>query len=228
MSAARGFKAFGRDARMPGRVALSRANSTLKRLSPLPWVLLSALCCAGEPAGSQPPATASPAAPTSPDQGPPVQHLAPAAPPQLHELQPGLWEYTRSQMRSGESRPHTQTIRRCSDPQSEFKAKMAELGARGCTFRPMKQHGSRYEMIWSCKMEADQTISMRDVITVTGPHGYRDESDAVVPQGATHTSLSAMRVGDCTPQDRAAPAPGALPPSPHPPCREPLGCMRAP
>jgi len=201
---------------------VSRANSTLKRLSLLPWALVSALCCAGESVVPQPAATVAAPAAAAPEEGPPVQHLTPAAAPQLHELQPGLWEYTRSQMRSGESRPHTQTIRRCSDPQSEFKAKMAELGARGCSFRPMKQHGSRYEMIWNCKMEADQTISMRDVITVTGPHGYHDESDAVVPQGVTHTSLSALRVGDCTPEERAAPAspaqpPGASPPSPHSP-----------
>jgi hypothetical protein len=162
----------------------------------MPWALLPALACAGEP----------PVPVAAPDEGPPVQHLTPASKPQLQELESGLWEYTRSQLRTGESKPHMQTLRRCSDPHSEFKAKMAELVARGCTFRPMKQQGSRYEMIWSCTVEADQTISMRDVITVTGPHGYHDESDAVAPQGATHTSLSAVRVGDCTPPDRAAQA----------------------
>lgn len=204
---------------------MSRANRTLKRLSPIPCTLACALIFAGEP--PPPPAAALPvpaattaAVPGPADEGQPVQRLAPAPQPQLHDLEAGLWQYTRSQLRSGESRPHTLTIRRCSDPQSEFKAKMAELGARGCSFRPMKQHGSHYEMVWSCKMEADQTISLRDVITVTGAHGYHDESDAVVPQGATHTSLSAIRVGDCTPAERPAQAspsqlPGPLPPSPR-------------
>ncbi len=183
---------------------MSRAKLTVKRLRQLLWLSLPALVSAGEPS-------------TVPvDEGAPVQHLAPAPKPQLQELEPGLWEYTRSQLRTGESKPHTQTLRRCSDPHSEIKTKIAELGARGCTFRPIKQQGSRYEMIWSCKIEADQTVSMRDVITVTGPGGYHDESDAIVPQGATHTSLSAIRVGDCTPAERSAQAARARPSIPSP------------
>ncbi|MBS0579491.1 MAG: hypothetical protein JSR36_09525 [Proteobacteria bacterium] len=160
-----------------------------------------------------PPAPAQAPQPSGMHEEDVVRPAPTAAPPRLSDLRPGLWEYRRTQLKAGEAQPQAQSLRRCVDPNGEFKKKMAELAARGCTFHAPKQHAGRLEMAWSCHLEGEQVISVRDVITVQGPEGYHDESDAIAPQGATHSSLSAVRVGDCTPGAPATPVSAPAPPA---------------
>jgi hypothetical protein len=184
---------------------------------PLSRALAAWLLMAGMPVLADPPAqdaglrvSMEQATPLSAARDDGTEEHAPApAAAVLADLRPGLWEYHRTQLKAGENQPQAQTLRRCVDPSSEFKKKMADLAARGCTFHAPKQHGSRLEMAWSCRLEGDQVISVRDVITVQGPEGYHDESDAIAPQGATHSSLSAVRVGDCMPDIPSRQAPAA-------------------
>jgi hypothetical protein len=133
----------------------------------------------------------------------PTQIAAPAAQPALPRFQPGLWEYRRTQLTSSGSKPKTETIRRCTDPNAEFARKLAQLQQRGCRFAPLKQHGRSYEISWRCSGPDGAILAIRDIITVNSDTSYLDESEAVVSHEATHSSTAAIRQGDCPNAGRA-------------------------
>jgi hypothetical protein len=128
----------------------------------------------------------------------------------LPRLLPGLWEYRRTQVGSEGSKPQTSTIRKCSDPSAEFAMKRQQLKQRGCVFSPMRQTGRQFEAKWRCTAPDGAVLAMRDVITVISDSSYQNESDAFVSHEATHSSIVAIRQGDCP-----ATAPASRPAQPH-------------
>ena len=116
---------------------------------------------------------------------------------QLPRFRPGLWEYRRTQVSSAGGKPQSATIRKCSDPSTEFKRKLAALKQRGCIFTPLKQNGRHYEASWRCSAPDGSILAMRDNIMVNSDTSYLDESEAVVAHEATHSTIVAIRQGDC-------------------------------
>jgi hypothetical protein len=115
----------------------------------------------------------------------------------LPQFRPGLWEYRRTQINSTGGKPQTATVRKCADPSAEFERKLAELRQRGCVFKPLKQNGRQYEASWRCSAPDGGVLAMRDIITVTSDTSYQNESEAFVSHEATHSTIVAVRVGDC-------------------------------
>jgi hypothetical protein len=128
----------------------------------------------------------------------------------LPVFRPGMWEYHRTQISSAGGKPQTATVRKCSDPSTEFKRKLAQLKQRGCVFRPLKQNGRHYEASWRCSAPDGAVLAMRDVITVNSEASYLNESEAFVAHEATHSTIVATRLGDCPPTS-ALPNPSAPP-----------------
>jgi hypothetical protein len=144
---------------------------------------------------AEPPGPSSPAA---------VEYLKPSvitsrADPSLElpPFQPGLWEYRRTQVTSAGTKPQSRVMRRCSDPNAEFRRKLAELKQRGCMFTPLHQTGKHYQANWRCTAPDGSVLSMRDSVTVNSPTSYVNESEAFVAQQSTHSSIVAIRQGDC-------------------------------
>ena len=111
-------------------------------------------------------------------------------------MQPGLWEYQRTQVAGGGT-PKTNTFRKCSDPNAEFEQKLAELRKRGCVFTPFKQHGNRYEASWRCDLGDGRMLAMHDLITIIGPTSYKDDNQAVIAHDTAQSSILANRLGEC-------------------------------
>lgn len=132
----------------------------------------------------------------------------------LPQFRPGMWEYRRTRINSGGAKPQTATVRKCGDPTAEFKRKLAELQGRGCVFKPLRQDGPRYEASWSCSAPDGGVLAMRDIITVLSDTSYRNESEAFVSHEATHSTIVAIRLGDCGANGR--PDPGVRGPSNRP------------
>jgi hypothetical protein len=134
----------------------------------------------------------------------------------LPQFRPGLWEYRRTQINSTGGKPQTATIRKCADPSAEFAHKLAELRQRGCVFKPLKQNGQHYEATWRCSAPDGAVLAMRDIITVTSDTSYQNDSEAFVAHEATHSTIVAIRLGNCAApaSSVAAPAPSAAAPNP--------------
>jgi hypothetical protein len=148
---------------------------------------------------------------------------APSALPDLPRMQPGLWEYRRTQVAGGGT-PKTNTFRKCSDPNAEFEQKLAELRKRGCVFTPFKQHGNRYEASWRCDLGDGRMLAMHDSITIIGPTSYKDDNQAVIAHDTTESSTVAVRLRDC-PADPSASgsSPSSAPAPLHPQPSAPAG-----
>lgn len=171
----------------------------------LPGVLALLACLLVTPGqGAEPTANAAGAA------GP-----APADAAALPQLRPGLWEYRRTRINSGGGKPRTATVRKCSDPTAEFKRKLAELQGRGCVFKSLRQEGRRYEASWRCTAPDGAVLAMRDSITVLSDTSYQNESEAFLSHEATHSTIVAIRIGDCGTAGRRNPG-GVTAPSNRP------------
>ena len=132
----------------------------------------------------------------------------------MPQFRQGLWEYRRTRINSAGGKPQTATVRKCADPTAEFKRKLAELQGRGCVFKPLRRDGQRYEASWSCSAPDGGVLAMRDIITVLSDTSYRNESEAFVSHEATHSTIVAIRLGECSANGR--PAPGVTEPSNRP------------
>ena len=116
---------------------------------------------------------------------------------ELPQFKPGMWEYRRTQLTMGHSKPQTRTVRKCADPTSDIKSKLAELEQRGCRFRPPAHEGNQYRMSWLCPSDNDRTVTFHDVLTVRSAESYQDSSEAHQESQVVHTELIATRTGDC-------------------------------
>jgi hypothetical protein len=115
----------------------------------------------------------------------------------LPALKPGMWEYRRTQLSVGRDKPQTTTVRKCSDPTSEMKKKLADLEQRGCRFAPMSHSGNRYVLSWMCPTSNERTVTFHDVLTVTTAESYQDSSEAHQEQQVVHSEIVAVRIGEC-------------------------------
>jgi hypothetical protein len=170
----------------------------------LPGVLALLACLLATPGrGAEPTADAAGAA-----------RPGPADAAALPQLRPGLWEYRRTRINSGGGKPQTATVRKCSDPTAEFKRKLAELQGRGCVFETLRQDGRRFEASWRCTAPDGAVLAMRDSITVLSDTSYQNESEAFLSHEATHSTIVAIRLGDCSAgsrRDRGVTAPSNRP-----------------
>jgi hypothetical protein len=142
---------------------------------------------------------------------PQVEAGPPAASPsvELPAFQPGMWEYRRTQLAMGRNKPQTTTVKKCSDPTSDIRKKLADLEHRGCRFAPMSHSGNRYVMSWMCPTSNERSVTFHDVLTVTSAESYQDSSEAHQEQQVVHSEIIAIRIGNCSgPADpsRAEPA----------------------
>ena len=152
------------------------------------------------------PASASPSGPVAPAPGSshpsaPVRaapgDIAKAA--ELPTLRPGMWEFRRTVTNRGRGEPKVETARRCSDPVTEFRQKMTELGAKGCQFSPTRRTHDQYVSQWICQTPSG-IVRFQDVLISTSETAFQTVSEAHNGEQTTRTTTDAMRVGDCTAQ----------------------------
>jgi hypothetical protein len=176
-------------------------------------------CCAAAQAPRPEPAaqatttqSTTPAAPTTttPPTGPAPQ----VAPAELPNFQPGLWEYRRTVLGAQSEKPQVSTVRSCSDPTADIRAKVLALEQKRCQFVPLRKREDHYVSSWTCPTPNGVT-RFRDVLTVQGPTRYEDVSEAHSPNRVTQQKIEARRLGDC-PSPAAAPAHAPKPPPPQP------------
>ena len=124
--------------------------------------------------------------------------------PDLPVFQPGMWEYRRTLFSQGADKPQVSTVRKCSDPGSEMRQKMATLKAKSCRFEALRHTRDNYVSSWSCQTP-NGPMRFHDVLTVTGATKYTDVSEIQMSQRVTRSRLEAVRVGECPSQRRDLP-----------------------
>jgi hypothetical protein len=155
------------------------------------------------------PADATPEPPRSTHHPPAT--TAPAA-VDLPFFQPGLWEYRRTVVTDGSPSPQI-SMRKCADPSTEIRNKMAELGKRSCRFAPLKYRLRRYFSSWICPTPLGPT-RFRAVLIVRGTAGYTDLSEMRTSEHVTRQRIEAARIGECPasgPGRQFQPNPQAMP-----------------
>jgi len=116
--------------------------------------------------------------------------------PELPFFQPGLWEYRRTVVKDGIPSPQISMLRKCADPSTEIRSKMAELGKRSCRFGALKHRLHRYFSSWICPTPLGPT-RFRAVLIVRGPTGYTDVSEMRTSEHVARQRVEAARIGEC-------------------------------
>jgi hypothetical protein len=119
-----------------------------------------------------------------------------AAAVELPFFQPGLWEYHRTVMKDGISSPQVSMLRKCADPSTEIRNKMAELGKRSCRFAPLTHRLHRYISSWICPTPLGPT-RFHAVLIVRGTASYTDLSEMRTTEHVTRQRIEAARIGEC-------------------------------
>ena len=119
-----------------------------------------------------------------------------AAAADLPLFEPGLWEYRRTVMKDSMSSPQVSMLRKCADPTTEIRTKMADLGKRSCQFARPTHRPQRYFSSWICPTALGPT-RFRAVLIVRGPAGYTDLSEMRSMQHVTRQRIEAARIGEC-------------------------------
>ena len=130
-----------------------------------------------------------------------------AAAVELPFFEPGLWEYRRTVVKDGVPSPQITMLRKCADPSTEIRSKMAELGKRSCRFAPLTLRHQRYLSRWTCPTPLGPT-RFRAVLIVRSPAGYTDLSEMRTTEHVARQRIEAARIGECP-----ASGPGAYPQS---------------
>jgi len=147
---------------------------------------------------------------TEPPRG---THHKPAATataaPELPFFEPGLWEYRRTVVKDGIPSPQISKLRKCADPSTEIRSKMAELGKRSCQFAPLTHRHQRYFSRWICTTPLG-TTRFRAVLIVRSPGGYTDLSEMRINEHVARQRIEAARIGQC-PTSGLGPDPRATP-----------------
>jgi hypothetical protein len=120
---------------------------------------------------------------------------APAA-ADLPFFEPGLWEYRRTMVNDGTPSPQISMLRKCADPSTEIRSKMAELGKRSCRFGPVKHRLHRYFSSWICQTPLGPT-RFHAVLIVRGTVRYTDLSEMRTTEHVTRQRIEAARIGEC-------------------------------
>jgi len=103
-------------------------------------------------------------------------------------------------------------LRKCADPSTEIRKKMAELGKRSCRFAPLTHRLHRYTSSWVCPTPLGPT-RFRAVLIVRGTAGYTDLSEMRTTQHVTRQRIEAARIGECPasgPDRQSPPNPQAM------------------
>jgi Protein of unknown function (DUF3617) len=193
----------------------------------------SGLCSTEPPPSSGAPGTSSPTAtapsPTGAAPAPAATEASAAGAPragsaagagnaatELPTFRFGLWEYRRTVVRAGATKPQVSTVKKCVDPGADMREKMESLKKKGCQFAPLRHNGDRYISSWVCQTPTG-AMRFRDVLLVKDPDSYEDVSETHTRQHVSQQKIEAVRVGECPGMGSGAP----LTPTPKPPRRHP-------
>ena len=147
-------------------------------------------CCLLPPLGR--PAYATHEPPVTPHKQAPLE----ATPLEVPFFQPGLWEYRRTVMKDDSPGPQFSLLRKCADPTTEIRKKMADLGKRSCRFTPVTHRKGRYISRWTCPTPLGPT-SFRAVLITRGAVGYTDLSEMRTRDHIARQRIVATRIGTC-------------------------------
>jgi len=155
--------------------------------------LATALCCLLLPTAQ--PAHANTEPSRSPEHHKPVQTNAAAV--QLPVFQAGLWQYRRTVVNSDSPTPHVSILKKCADPSTEIREKMAQLGHNGCQFAPLARRHGRYISSWTCPTPLGPT-TFRAVLIVRGAVRYTDLSEMRAANHFARQRIEAAWIGECS------------------------------
>ncbi len=124
----------------------------------------------------------------------------------LPAFKPGMWNYSMNIETPGSMQPHTQSVRRCSDPTAEIRKKWQALAVETCKFSPIKRDGNRYSYTSSCQKNGME-LSLRAVITMESDAAYRVDTESKTNSQVRRESLVAKREGDCVKSNGHPPVP---------------------
>jgi hypothetical protein len=127
----------------------------------------------------------------------PAPAVAKAA--ELPLFQAGLWEYRRIVVESGAARPRFATLRKCADPSSEIRRKLAQLKGRQCQFAPVVLRDGGYVSSWTCPTP-EGPLTFRHVLIVKDPGSYLAMSETRLGQRVIQQKIEARRLGECPTQ----------------------------
>ena len=136
------------------------------------------------------------------DRAVPTQSAAAAA--ELPDFQAGLWEYRRIAVASDSARPRFDTLRKCADPSTEIRMKMARLKSRACQFTPLVRRDGGYVSSWTCPTPAGR-ISFRHVLIVRDATSYLAMSETRLGPRVVQQKIEARRLSECPGMGAGAP-----------------------
>ena len=87
-------------------------------------------------------------------------------------------------------------LRKCSDPSTEIRTKMADLGKSSCRFAPLAHRRGQYISNWTCQTPLGPT-TFRAVLVVRGAVGYTHVSEMRAKEHVSRQKIEAARIGDC-------------------------------
>ena len=121
-----------------------------------------------------------------------------AAPPMdVPRFEPGLWQYRRTVMGDDSPARKISVLRKCADPSTEIRRKMADLEKRSCQFAPLAHRHNRYLSSWTCPTPLGPT-RFSAVLIVRGSAGYTDLSEMRSAQHSARQRIDAVRIGECS------------------------------
>jgi hypothetical protein len=109
-------------------------------------------------------------------------------------------------------------LRKCADPSTEIRKKMAELGKRSCQFAPLAHLWGRYVTSWTCPTPLGPT-RFRAVLIVRGAVAYTDLSEMRTAEHVARQRIEAARIGECPASGTVTPGTPHPKPTPHPEVR---------
>ena len=160
-------------------------------------ILAIVVCCLPLPNGQ--PARANTEPSRSPNHHKPAQTTAAAV--QLPVFQAGLWQYRRTVVNSDSPTPQVSMLKKCADPSTEIREKMAQLGHNGCQFAPLALRHGRYISSWTCPTPLGPT-RFRAVLIVQGAVRYTDLSEMRAANHFARQRIDAAWIGECSTRGR--------------------------
>jgi hypothetical protein len=157
----------------------------------------SAAATAAPPAAASAAAAAPAAAPA-----PPSAPAGAARSAEVPQFEPGMWEYQRTmhskKPKVGDTPPEPQVVKRCGNPSSDIRQRLASLASQGCRNSPLTHRENHYEFTSVCSA-ANGVAVIHDVVTFLSSSGYQEDEDVMHAPQVTRTTTVATRVGECPP-----------------------------
>ena len=145
----------------------------------------------------------------------PAGPTADSAVAELPSFKPGLWEYRRTLVSGQSPKPQVSTVRKCIDPATDIREKMAELKKKNCQFAPLRKNNDHYVSSWICP-SPNGPMRFRDVLIVKDLTSYQDVSETHSSQHVTEQKIEATRLGECPGLGTGAPMTPTPKPKPPP------------